>query len=175
MNSNSADLIIPGIWLGNRNASQDINFLKQKNITAVFNCTKDIPFAPLPLRFYRVPVDDNLQEDEIRNMQLWSSEIIVKLMKEYNAGNNVLVHCAAGMQRSAAVVAMMLIAKYRCNTKEAIAYIKTRRPIAFMINANFYQSIFGFEKIFYNYVILFYIYLALLSVCMYIYVIIINM
>ena len=74
-------------------------------------------------------------------------------MKEYNSGNTVLVHCAAGMQRSAAVVAMMLIAKYRCTTKEAIAYIKTRRPIAFMINANFYPSITGFEKIFYNYAI----------------------
>ena len=148
MNGNSADLIIPGIWLGNRNASQDINFLKQNNITAVFNCTKDIPFPPLPLRFYRVPVDDNLQEDEIRNMELWSSEIVVKLMKEYNAGNNVLVHCAAGMQRSAAVMAMTLIALTNKKPDEVMDYIRSIRPIAFQPSANFKKSILGFDTYF---------------------------
>lgn len=153
MNSNNADEVIPRLWLGNRGASQDVNWLRQHNITVIFNCTKDIPFAPVRANLYRVPVDDNLQADEIRNMGHWSSEIVVKLMKEYNTGANILVHCHAGMQRSAAVVAMFLIAKYRCKTDEAIAYIKSRRPIAFYISANFKDSIRAFEKEYYQYAV----------------------
>jgi len=148
MNGNNADMIIPGIWLGNRKASQDTDWLRSKNITSVFNATKDIPFAPGTPSMYRIPVDDNLQDDEIRNMEHWSWEIVFKVIKDHNAGKNILIHCAAGMQRSAAITAMVLIAKYRCSADEAIKYIKSKRPIAFYIQANFYRSIKGFEKSF---------------------------
>lgn len=146
MQGDPANEIIPRVWLGNRTASQDVGWLRSNNVTAVFNCTKDIPFAPGTPHMYRVPVDDNLQDAELRNLEHWSWEIVFKVMKEYNEGNTILVHCAAGMQRSAAVVAMFLIAKYRCTTDEAIAYIKTKRPIAFYVQANFYRSIKGFER-----------------------------
>jgi len=146
----NAHEIVPGLWLGNRGASQDTYWMRHNNIQSVFNCTKDLPFSSLPLRFYRVPVDDNLQEEEIRNMELWAPEIVMKLTREYNTGYPVLVHCFAGMQRSAAVVAMFLIAKYRCSTDEAIAYIRQRRPIAFQSAPNFYDAILGFEKTFHR-------------------------
>jgi len=145
MNSENAHEILPGLWLGNKGASQDRSWLHAKQIKAVFNCTKDIPFRDTTLRLYRVPLDDNLQEDEIRNLELWSWETIYKLQNELKQGH-VLVHCFAGMQRSAAVIALYLVAIYRCTTDEAIAFIKSRRPIAFMANANFYKSIKGFEK-----------------------------
>jgi len=148
MSDNNADEIIPGLWLGNRKASQDVKWLRSKNITSVFNATKDIPFAPGTLSMYRIPVDDNLEDDEIRNMEHWSWEIVFKVIKDYNAGKQILIHCMAGMQRSAAITAMVLIAKYRCTTDEAIRYIKAKRPIAFYIQANFYKSIKGFEKSF---------------------------
>jgi len=148
-----ANEILPGLWLGNRAASQNVQWLEQNNITTIFNATKDIPFAPGMVSMYRVPVDDNLEEDEIRNMELWSWEIVFKVLNEYNKGKKILVHCAAGMQRSAAIVAMVLIAKYRCNSDEAIAFIKARRPIAFFNQANFYKSIKGFEKSFFRMII----------------------
>ena len=153
MNGNNADEIIPGLWLGNRKASQDVNWLRSKNITSVFNATKDIPFAPGTQYMYRIPVDDNLQDDEIRNMEHWSWEIVFKVIKDYNAGKQILIHCMAGMQRSAAITAMVLIALYRCNTDDAIKYIKSKRPIAFYIQANFYKSIKGFEKSFFKMII----------------------
>jgi protein-tyrosine phosphatase len=83
-------------------------------------------------------------------MELWSPEIVVKLMNEYNNRGNrsILVHCHAGMQRSAAVVAMFLIAKYRCSPNEAIQYIRSKRSIAFMPGTNFNDSIQGFAKLF---------------------------
>jgi len=147
MNANPADEILPGLWLGNINASKDLEFLKEKRIRSVFNCTKDIPFSDIKLQNYRLPVDDNLQEEEIRNMELWSIETIYKLYKEYAKGP-VLVHCHAGMQRSAAVVAMYLISKKDIKYEQAKAYIQERRAIAFRPKANFEKSIRGFESIF---------------------------
>ncbi len=143
---NEADLILPRLWLGNARAAQNEDFLKKNNITVVFDCTKDIPFHPSIRKRYRVPVDDDLSQEEIRNMELWSFEIIYKLVKEYKTGANILVHCAAGMQRSAAVVAMFLIATQSMKWEDAIQFIRQRRPIAFYPSANFLQAIQGFEK-----------------------------
>ena len=145
---NDADLILPRLWLGNARAAQNEDFLKQQEIEVVFNCTKDIPFSPVIRRRYRVPVDDDLSEEEIRNMELWSFEIVYKLIKEYKSGKNILVHCAAGMQRSAATVAMFLIATEGMNPEQAIAAVKERRPIAFFQNANFKESIEAFYRFF---------------------------
>ena len=142
---NNADLILPGLWLGNGKASMDEDFLKKNDITVVFNCTKDLPFHSTIKRRYRVPVDDNLQAEEIRNLELWSYEIIFKLTTEHNL-NNVLVHCYAGMQRSAAVVAMYLIAHNRMKIDEAISFLKDKRTIVFLPFPNFYDAIAGFQK-----------------------------
>ena len=142
-----AHLILPGLWLGNVRSSRDDKFLKENNIIRVFNCTKDAPFHHSIKKQYRVPVDDNLEEEEIRNMELWSFEIVYKLSKEHREGS-VLVHCHAGMQRSAAVVAMYLIAKQVMKSDDAIKFIKEKRPIAFHHSVNFLKSIKGFENTF---------------------------
>jgi len=52
--------ILPGIWLGNKRASENSKWMKENNITVVFNATKDIPFSPTIKKQYRIPVDDNL-------------------------------------------------------------------------------------------------------------------
>lgn len=142
---NNADEILPNLWLGNARAASDATFLKNANIQTVFNCTKDLPFHNSIKRRYRVPVEDNLQEEELRNMELWSYEIVVKLMNEYKAGRPILVHCHAGMQRSPAVIAMVLIAMYGFTTDQAIEFIQQKRPIAFKPGPNFQSSIQGFE------------------------------
>ena len=144
---NSADLITKNLWLGNIVASQDEKFLKENNIHAVFNCTKNIPFVHSVPRKYRLSVDDNLQEEEIRNMEHWAMEVVYKLTQEVKNGP-VLVHCHAGMQRSAAVVAMYLIANYKMKSDKAMEYIKGKRPIAFTPAPNFLRSIKGFEQTF---------------------------
>ena len=138
--------IVPGIWLGNKRASENEKWMKQKNITVVFNATKDIPFSTSIRKQYRIPVDDNLQPEEIRNMTLWSHEAVYKLMMEHNKGQNVLVHCAAGMQRSAAIVAMYLVAIKGMSWQQAITYVQGIRPIAFRPGPNFRDSLIAFDN-----------------------------
>lgn len=142
----NAHEIVPGIWLGNFYASKDDIWLIQNKITVVFNATKDLPFSPIIRKQYRIPVDDNLEADEIRNMTLWSQEVVYKVLEEHNKGNILLIHCAAGMQRSAAIVAMYLIAKKGMTWQQAIQYIQSIRPIAFRPKPNFKDSIIEFDK-----------------------------
>ena len=152
-----ANEILPGLWLGNRVAALSNDFMKEHKIGAVFNCTKDLPFEPSVRRQYRVPVDDNLEDAEIRNLELWSFEIVYKIAAEYrrareegsdSGSGGVLVHCMAGMQRSAASVAMYLIAFHSMTTDQAIQFIQSKRPIAFRPGANFERAIRGFEDTF---------------------------
>ena len=139
-----ADEIVPRLWLGNKHAANE-EWLKQHGVTVVFNCTKTLPFAESIRRMYRVPVDDNLEPEEIANMRTWAAETQVKLVREYKAGRTILVHCHAGMQRSAAVVAMFLISMYGMTADEAMAYIKSKRSIAFHPAANFEEAIRHWE------------------------------
>jgi protein-tyrosine phosphatase len=124
----------------------DNEFLKKNNITVIFNCTKDLAFNPEITHNYRVPVDDNLQKIEINNMRMWAPEIVFKICREYRSGHNILVHCYAGMQRSAAAVAMFLIATTGASSEQVIAFIRNKRAIAFFPGANFGESIHGFEN-----------------------------
>jgi len=137
--------ILPGLWLGNRIAALNDRWLKQQEITAVFNCTKDLPFSPIIKKQYRLPVDDNLKAEEIRNMTLWSHEAVYKVLAEYNKNQKVLVHCAAGMQRSATVVGMLLIAMKGMTWQQAINYIQGIRLIAFRDQPNFKDSLIAFD------------------------------
>ena len=172
MSRNNADEIIPRLWLGNVRASQDEDFIQREKIDVIFNCTKDLPFLyeerrslttmkDLPFlieerrsltmpKQYRVPVDDNLQEEEIRNIELWSPEIAHKLLTLYNKGHTILVHCYAGMQRSAACVAILLIALKHMKAEDAMNYIRSRRPVAFQPRANFGRAIAFFERDFFT-------------------------
>jgi dual specificity MAP kinase phosphatase len=145
-----ADEILPGLWLGNRKASVSEDFIRSKGIQVVFNCTKDLPFSPIIPIQYRIPLDDNLKEDEIRNMERWSNEIVYSIVSEYRKGRPILVHCMAGMQRSAAAVAMVLIAELRISALQAYQMIKEKRSIAFHPRANFGRAIDYFDRQFHS-------------------------
>jgi len=142
-----ASEIIPGrLWLGGYAAAMDEPWLARNNIQAVFNCTKDIPFANGPKSRYRVPIHDNLQDEEIENLRIWSPELVYKMLREYHNGNNILVHCAAGMQRSAAATLMFLMTLWRQPREPVFAYMREKRPIVFLPSMNFEAAVLWYEK-----------------------------
>ena len=147
----SATLIVPRIWIGDRHASADQRFIEENNIGVVFNCTKDLPFYNYALRQYRLPVDDNLKDREIRNMEKWAPEAVYKVVAEYNRGENILIHCYAGMQRSAALTAMAIMVLFNESADDTIDFIRSKRDITFFPGENFGQAIRGFEKTYYDY------------------------
>jgi dual specificity phosphatase 12 len=143
----SANEIIPNLFLGDITSSKNRDFFDSVKIGMVVNCSKTIPFLEgKNFIKVRVPVDDNLQDREIDNLAKWGPSIVRKIWDEYRKGTTILVHCHAGMQRSAAVVAMFLMFYQRCTHREAMSRIKKRRPIVFEPGANFYKAILSFEN-----------------------------
>lgn len=142
----SANEIIPNLFLGDITSSQNREFIEGYNIGMVVNCSKTIPFLKNG-KFIkvRVPVDDNLQETEIKSLAVMAPKVIRKIWDEYSKGTTILIHCHAGVQRSAAVTAMFLIFLKRYTHKEAMENIQKRRPVAFQPSPNFYKAIVAFE------------------------------
>ena len=129
--------IIPNLFLGSIEASKDNDFIKNKKISVIVNCSKDIidtfslnllkPIEDAPqevqewlnnnsyyIKYYRISVDDNGKDIEISNFYKYTMQILNIVCDEYKKGKNILVHCLAGNQRSAAFVAsfLMLYKKY---------------------------------------------------------------
>jgi dual specificity MAP kinase phosphatase len=143
--SDTATEIIPGVWISGWKPATDPEWLAAHNIRAVFNCTKDIPFHPSVKNQYRIPVDDNLQPAEIRNMELWAPEIALKITREYRAKSPILIHCYAGMQRSTTACAFFMLVETRKPLIEVMRHIKKQRPVAFEPGPNFIDALRGFE------------------------------
>jgi protein-tyrosine phosphatase len=147
-----ASKILPRLWLGNKTAALNTRWLHENNITTVFNCTKDIPFDKSILHQYRVPIDDSLLQEDIQKLTTWTPEIMYKLMAEYNQGATILVHCYAGVQRSAAVVAMFLMTLTRQPMSAIFPFMRHCRSIVFTPAMNFKDSIQSWERNFFSYI-----------------------
>ncbi len=145
--SAAANEVHPRIYVGNFKASQDIQWLRENKITIIVNCTKDLKFLPeMSHTFvkytYRIPIDDNLELEEINNLTNWAPEAVFNIVERWREGHTILIHCAAGMQRSAATAAMTIyVLQGYTDYKQAISQVKSGRPIAFLPSANFKTSI----------------------------------
>lgn len=139
------DEIIPGVWLGRWEPAHNADWLRAHGIHAVFNCTKNIAFHPIVPFQYRIPVDDNLQPAEIKNMTEWAPEIAFKILREYHAGRPILIHCHAGIQRSATACAFFLLVLTGLPLIDVLRHIRSRRAVVFTPRANFADSLRDFE------------------------------
>jgi dual specificity MAP kinase phosphatase len=147
---NNADLVINNIWLGNKSSALDRNFLNSNNIKLVINCTTDINISEWyetdNINYIRLPIHDWNSES---NNNILKAEImnIIKTMNIYKKNNeNILVHCFAGMQRSATVIACYLMYYYDFRPEDAILYIRNKRNIAFQPYPTFNSFIFDYKK-----------------------------
>ena len=112
----SADEIIPGLWLGNQAASGDIKFLEKNNITVIINASKHIPnsFDGYGIKYYNIRVNDPQtpypkNDEDIRIMKRVLPNISNLIDYHLKKVDHILVHCHAGIQRSATIVAYYLI------------------------------------------------------------------
>jgi len=101
------------------------------------------------VEYIRVDIDDSLKPQDIAKMTKQLPGIVEYLYKKHTLeGKTVLVHCHAGMQRSAIIVAGYLVKKCGMKPMEAIRYIISKRPIAFLggDSLNFMQSLRVYYK-----------------------------
>lgn len=159
----NVDLVYPRLWLGNRYISVDKDFISKNKIDVIVNCTKELPFVDdIPnseIKQIRIPVDDSLLEKDLLLMEEYLKVVIPELIEDYKNGKTILIHCFAGKQRSAIVMATILFEMFlqenKCNDENYIdsthkqrlendvfTLILSQRPQAFTYGyrINFYKT-----------------------------------
>ena len=139
-----ANEILSGLWLGNILDSKNKEFISSLNV--VINCSKDIPFLSKNTKNIRIPIDDNLEEKEIKNLSNFLPKITKYIHSCLNNNKNILVHCYAGKQRSASVIVAYLIRYLNISLEKAILLVKTKRNIIFTPCINFKSALLKFEN-----------------------------
>ena len=91
-------------------------------------------------------VNDNLKQDEINKLYTYFKPATEFINKELKKNSIILVHCYAGRQRSASIIASYLMKYAKMNLKEAIISIRSKRPISFIPSANFKKVLLKYEK-----------------------------
>lgn len=158
--SNNAVEIIPRLFLGPYEAAKNLEFIEQNNISVIVNCTrnlencfslnfkKSLEEAPLEvqqwikdnctsyIKYYRIPIDD---KDTIEENELFyneTSKVLPELIELYLSGKTILVHCLAGIQRSASLVVIMLVYLLEISLEDALVFLEMRKPNVFFFGSN---------------------------------------
>jgi hypothetical protein len=99
----------------------------------IVNCSRDLPMRSA--NGVRLAIND--APDENARMLRFFPGVTRLIRERLNAGDEVIVHCWAGQQRSAAVVAAYLIRYGHMSKEEAMNYIKRCKADAFSWGATF--------------------------------------
>ena len=137
--------ILPHLFLGDANDAMNVS----TDVTLVINCTKNIEFyqnkeienEEHKTRFnIRIPVDDDGNETQ-EIYKYWTQELFDKIVEHISIGNNVLIHCQMGRQRSAATVAAYIMKAINWPLKKTIEYVKNKKRDAFFPEINFIKAL----------------------------------
>jgi len=125
--------VMKNLWLGNKNDAGDEAFLKEHGIKTVFNCTPDVPDAPVG-KTVRFPIHDSHDDEDVmrKNGMAWAQKIM-----EAMAEGPVLVHCVEGRQRSATLVALIMGLAGGKRLPAVIKELRAKRSISLMPEPTF--------------------------------------
>ncbi|GMR42086.1 hypothetical protein PMAYCL1PPCAC_12281 [Pristionchus mayeri] len=124
--------ILPGLYLGSLRDATDEDQLKRnkiKSIVSVHDLAAEHPLHS-SLRVFRLPLSDCPSVDIAKHFAETNEFIHSSRLRD----ENVLVHCLAGVSRSAAVVTAYLLTVTDLSYFSAISLVSARRPL---INPNF--------------------------------------
>jgi len=154
--NNNYNKILNNLFLGDIHTAQNIDFIKKNNIKYIFNISNGIPnyFDYIPdIKYINLNIADDLSDYSINLMYKNLPKLVLELDTYLNLKNgNVLVHCYAGRQRSAIVIAGYLVYKYKMTPDEAYDFIIDHRPEAFHYGSsyNFHNSLKKYYNDLYN-------------------------
>lgn len=136
--------IVPSLWLGGAGEARELS----PGMAMVVNCTDDQPFWNPAARNFRLSVRDTGEvQESVKLYNMLSDDVLFETIEAtLNAGQHVLVHCRAGQQRSAAVVACYLVWKAGVDPFHAMSMVRAKRPEAFFGGANFIDTITHYAK-----------------------------
>lgn len=134
--------IVPGLWIGSAGDAANPRAAERRKFGLVVNCSKDIE-AELPVPTYRVPVDDWPKDSPVMLRHL--PEAVAVIDDTLQRGQSVLVHCYAGIQRSATVVAAYLMWRDGLGAREAMQRVQAVKPETFSPRPTFARALRQWE------------------------------
>uniref|UniRef100_A0A669CRN7 Dual specificity protein phosphatase 10 n=1 Tax=Oreochromis niloticus TaxID=8128 RepID=A0A669CRN7_ORENI len=135
--------ILPFLYLGNEHDAQDINLLQRLNIGYILNVTTHLPLYHYDTGLFvykRLPATDSNKQ----NLRQYFEEAFEFIEEAHQAGMGLLIHCQAGVSRSATIVIAYLMKHTWMTMTDAYKFVKTRRPII-SPNLNFMGQLLEFE------------------------------
>uniref|UniRef100_A0A1A8IW62 protein-tyrosine-phosphatase n=1 Tax=Nothobranchius kuhntae TaxID=321403 RepID=A0A1A8IW62_NOTKU len=135
--------ILPFLFLGNERDAQDLDLLLRLNIGFVVNVTTHLPLyhVSVGLHYKRLPATDNSKQ----NLRQYFEEVFEFIEEAYQSGKGVLIHCQAGVSRSATIVIAYLMKHTLMTMTDAYKYVRSRRPVV-SPNLNFMGQLLEFER-----------------------------
>ncbi|XP_061608674.1 uncharacterized protein si:dkey-175m17.7 [Phyllopteryx taeniolatus] len=135
--------ILPFLFLGNERDARELDLLLRLNVGYVVNVTAHLPLYHLKsgLHYKRLPATDNSKQ----NLRQYFEEVFEFIEEAYQSGQGVLVHCQAGVSRSATVVIAYLMKHTLMTMTDAYKYVRSRRPVV-SPNLNFMGQLLEFER-----------------------------
>jgi protein-tyrosine phosphatase len=134
----SFHIIVSHLYIGNIDSLKSASLFRY-----IVNCTRHISSIPT-IETTRIGIHDDPNESATLLKEIESTHVLEKIHNSRTKGQNVLVHCHAGMQRSCAVVAMYLIKYHGMTPEEVFRFLPTKRPIAFLPEPTFRKAIYDF-------------------------------
>ncbi|XP_033740760.1 dual specificity protein phosphatase 14-like [Pecten maximus] len=115
--------------------------IRAVGITHIINCTLDIPNLHLPtIECIQIHVEDAAHA----RLSIYFDRCADKIHQVHNRGGRTLVHCVAGVSRSASLCIAYLMKYHRLKLVDAYNHVKARRPVI-RPNAGFWTQLIDFE------------------------------
>ncbi|KAH7886986.1 hypothetical protein F5I97DRAFT_1936558 [Phlebopus sp. FC_14] len=116
--------VVPGLWIGDLPSALNVENLKSKNIFSVVTAMRGKVTIHATFNKYQINLDDSTDEDVLVHFL----PTISFIQRELDKGRGVLVHCQAGISRSATIVAAYLMHSRKLDVSTALDMIKKVRP-----------------------------------------------
>lgn len=133
--------ILPHLYLGSAFHAANQSALRRLGVTALLNVSRTSPNLTDGQFVYKsIPVDDSGSAD----ISSWFAEAIQFIDDVAASEGKVLVHCHAGISRSATICLAYLMRSKHLRLEEAYEYVKRRRSII-SPNFNFMGQLLKYE------------------------------
>ncbi len=129
--------IIDNIYLGDSIAASNEAYLKSFDIDTVINCADKLVSEYKDLKFMELKLYDDWDQKLFPKF-----EIAYKYIKLHSK-KNILIHCGAGVSRSASLVIFYIMKEKNWDFETSYEYCKERRPIV-QPNSNFQEQLIDY-------------------------------
>ncbi|XP_038639764.1 LOW QUALITY PROTEIN: dual specificity protein phosphatase 8-like [Scyliorhinus canicula] len=135
--------ILPYFYLGSQNDVLNKELMVQNGITHILNVSSNCPKPAFiaDSHFLRIPVNDSYCE----SLLPWLNKSVEFIDTVRSMKSRVLVHCLAGISRSAAIAIAYVMRTMDFSLDDAYRFVKDRRP-SISPNFNFLGQLVEYEK-----------------------------